>query len=589
MKNARSTRAAVPTGRRLHVVAIALLLGGVLQVADARRASADEIGMRRLDSITPSFEIAAHEVADLDRDGKSELLVIGRGGEVRVWRFDPQKGKLETTPRGDLVLPAPGHTLFKRGDVLGRGSDQLVVLSPRGAFAYPLDADGGYSGTGVRLARRAKLDIRVGAPRGADILQDVNGDGHLDVLVPTAQTTDLWLQVPPTESATADGAKKNTISFRRAASVVVDVSRERVTAASAVSDRYVAEFSVPRLRISDINGDGRADLHVDKGKQHSFYLQSADGTLSGAPDVTVNLRIFKDTTPKGSVQLGETVAGSDDTNFYTQDLNGDEIPDYVIAHRRKVWVFHGTSEGPQFTRPSSILKVAEDISALLVVYLDEDRYPDLMLFKVRAPGIATLVRGLVSEWEITMTAIGYRGTGGRSFEKDPAYRSELVVKLPSVLSILRDPAAIIDRFENAASSFRANVEGNFDGTEGTDVALVSEDRSRVEVWFSNNTATSDEDETEAGRVLRRIFFEDEDRVWDLDRIIGLIAGFGNDRTASLTGERKPDAGSALRPVDTYTRTHLDQGDIDGDGRSELVLGYREIGTDRQLIDILTID
>ena len=53
------------------------------------------------------------------------------------------------------------------------------------------------------------------------------------------------------------------------------------------------------------------------------------------------LEIFKDTTPRADLRPGRIWAGSDRTRYLSRDLDNDGVPDYVIAHRRKVWVFHG--------------------------------------------------------------------------------------------------------------------------------------------------------------------------------------------------------------------------------------------------------
>lgn len=588
------------------VAAFVVIFASALDVcAQASKRSAEVIG-----SVVPTFDVAHYEIVDVNGDGRAEVLVIGSDGEVRTWRFDPATKAFEKEARGTLVLDDPRYSVVAVGDVLGVGKGtQLVVLSPAGAIAYPFAADTAVVAEGVRLARRARLELRVGRPRRAEILQDVNGDGRLDLIVPTENTTDLWMNESGIAGAAGDEATGSNggsngdrggasdpaseasapaIRFRRAAQVLVDVDRERATSVSALTDRISCTFVIPKLRIEDLNGDGRSDLHVDLGKDRAFHLQREDGTIPSEPDIELDLRIFKDTTPKASVELGETVAGSDDTNFYSKDLNGDDIPDYVIAHRRKVWVFHADSEGPQFTRPSSVLKVAEDISALLVENLNDDDYPDLVLFKIRAPGVTTILRGLVAEWDLSMTLVSYPGTGGRSFAREPDRRSELVIRLPSILSVLRDPAAILERLEDAAGKFRDSEQGDFDGKSGEDVALVSEDFERIEVWFAQGGEDDDTSDSEVGRVLRDVFFESESRVWDLDRILSLIASFGDQRTATLTGDREPDAATVLRPQADFLRSSLAHGDIDGDGRAELVITYVRLADDAAVLDFISV-
>ena len=564
----------------LTTMIVALVMGAGIGVAE-------EPFVEKVLTIEPPLDVTSFEVADLDGDGTDEILLISRKGEVRSYHRDAKSGKLEKAPRGTLVLPDPEHSLYARADILGTGdAPQLVVASPAGIEVYPIGPDGTYAATSVVIAPRARNRIRVGRPTSVEFTQDVNGDGRPDFILPGDRRTELWLAGKMREATDSAPARP---AYRKAASVVVDVSRSNVTSGRALTDRLSSQLSIPRLAIEDVNGDGREDLRVSKSDLRSFHLQSSDGIIAAQPDVTVDLNIFKDTTPKAKIRLGETVAGSDDTGFYNQDLNDDGIPDYVIWHRRKVWVFHGTSEGPQFSRPSSILKVAEDISQLVVVPIDPDPYPDLLLFKLELPGVATLMRGLVADWDVSLTAIAYAGTEGRSFEKEPRDRSELTVRLPSILSLLRNPEDLLERVEEASKKFRSTIKGDFDGSGSSDVALVSEDFEKIEIWLTGPEEQSDEDaRRELGEMLQNILFGEGSRVWNLDRIIGLISGFGNERTATLTGSRDADLSTSLRTDKEHFRDSLDRGDIDGDGQSEILVTYRRVSDEALVIDVLEL-
>jgi hypothetical protein len=328
---------------------------------------------------------------------------------------------------------------------------------------------------------------------------------------------------------------------------------------------------------------------VSERKKRLFHLQTEDGVLPPEPDVTLDLSIFRDTTPKASVRLGRTFAGTDRAQFHMGDLNGDGILDFVIHHRRKVWVFHGTKLGPQFTQPSSILKVAEDISTLLVTELDDDPYPDLLLLRLDLPTIATLMKGLFTEWDVEIAAIGFAGTGKKSFEATPRWKSEMILRLPSILGIMRNPEELVARFEEAARQFRVSIEGDFDGNGKEDVALVSVDEDSLEYWLGEGSENIGEMDKRLGRLLRKILFEEKDRVWDLDRILALMSGLAEKHTALLTGDRDPDARAVLRSADDFERRALLQGDVDGDGRAEILIAYRGGADAGLLYDVLKLE
>ena len=69
--------------------------------------------------------------------------------------------------------------------------------------------------------------------------------------------------------------------------------------------------------------------------------------------------------------------------------------------------------------------------------LDDDALPDLVIFKVQVPTVATLLRGLFGEWDVDIGAVGYKNQGGKGFESTPSFRSELVVRLPAIVGRAR--------------------------------------------------------------------------------------------------------------------------------------------------------
>jgi hypothetical protein len=583
-------RFAAPTACLLLGIGASVLLAASPTVRARPAPVVEGRGLRVIDTVRPGFDVVWQKMHDVDGDGRADLLAVGRGGEVRSWHFDPQEGKFGERPRGDLAIPAPDRSLIALGNLLEvEGPPQLVVASPEGVTAYPVSPDGAIASKGVVATRAARFALRVGHPRAADILSDVDGDGRLDVILPTFETCELWMNggSPGKEGGADEGGA--AIAFHRTATIPVDVDRDRSLDMEAISNELTSTLVIPRLRIRDINADGRSDLIVSDRDRRLFHLQTADGVLPRTPDVVLDLDIFRDTTPKAEVRLGRTFAGSDDAQFQMSDLNGDGIPDYLIHHRRKVWVFHGTKLGPQFTHPSSILKVSEDISTLLVVDLDDDPFPDLLLLRLELPTIATLMKGLFTDWDVEITAIGFAGTGKKSFEETPRWTSELVLRLPSILGIVRNPEELVSRFEEAARTFRVSLEGDFDGSGGSDVALVSMDETSLELWLGEGSENFGEMEKRLGRLLRKMLFEDKDRVWDLERILSVMSGLGEKYTALLTGDRDPDARTLLRADESFVRRELLEGDIVGDGRSEILITYREKASGAVLYDVLKIE
>jgi len=406
-------------------------------------------------------------------------------------------------------------------------------------------------------------------------VQDINRDGKLDIVVPGSEFTEVYIR-------SGDG-------FRRTARIAVEVDRWDSTESGALSDDLTSTFRIPNLRTSDVNGDGRPDLLVKSGRIRSFHLQREDGSFAADPDVTLDLRIFKDTTPAATMRPGRTLAGGDRQRYESRDLNGDGIPDYVIAHRRKVWVFHGNKDKPQFTRPTTILKVSDDITAMLVVNLNDDKFPDLLLLKVQVPSAAGIVAGLVGGLEIDVSSLGYANEGGKRFGRTPAWRSTITLQIPALQKVLKDPGKFLDRIDKAGKKFRVRQFANLNGDEFEDTLLLSEDKRRIEFWQGKRKLAATAELLDFEKTIRRILFEDENKTWDLERVLQLISGIAERRTAALTGGRAADASITLRDPQRFEFMDFANGDLDGDGREEIVVRYAPRGrTHQPIFDIIRL-
>jgi len=465
-------------------------------------------------------------------------------------------------------------------------ASSLVTVTSKGIISYQANDAGALAANGKALSptrgRRAPgFKIRVGAPRFAPVCRDMNGDGKVDVLVPVGDSVELWLS----EGSSAEGAEARALPrLRRAARLPVKVRRRGNSDAGRLSDELESSFTIPRLETRDLNGDGRDDLIARDGRRRAYHLQRDDGTIPVDPDVKLDLRIYRDTTPKATLRPGRTLAGGDRQSLQSRDLNGDGIPDYVIAHRRKVWIFHGRKgQGPQFTDPVQILRSADDITTLALMDLQPDGHPDLVVIKVQVPSVSGLLVGALGDLEVELTAVGYASKKGGGFETKPQWKSDIVVQLPSVVSIMKNPYAIIRRFEEAGAGFEASVDADVDGDGKLDVVVLDAGERRLRIWRgANNPTPEGKDDPDA--LLRGILFEDKDKTWNLDRLVDLVGKVAESEVGNKTGGRDPDLEIPLRPDAEVDDVH--SSDLDGDGRAELVVVYRR--GERMLLDVLDV-
>lgn len=528
-------------------------------------------GQDAVATLEPAFPVAETRLVDFDGDGRHEVLVVGRAGELRVHRVSDD-GKSFGAASETWSLPDPTHCLL---DIHRPGGDkapaELIVLDGKGARAYTYDRAKGLLKKSRRLARRARFRIRSGRPSFADFVRDVNGDGRVDLVVPEARFVTLWLA---TEK-----------SFKKTAEVAVKMRISSEFKARGNRDFFEHYVEIPDLTMTDVNGDQRPDLVVTKSNSMRFHLQKPDGSIPVEADRLLDHDKFRDTSAKATVRPGYTLAGTEKAKSLMRDLDADGIPDYLVAHRRKVWIFHGTKDGPQFVKPTGIMKTADEITGIWVARLDDDDDVDLLIVRVQVPSIAGIIGGLLGSVEIDFSAAGYANLDGKRFEKKPSWKRDLTFKLPSISEILRNPDAILKRFEDAGRKFRRNVRADFNGDGRNDVALVTEDAKSLDRFLARSS-----DEARGGEtlddVLREVLFEDDNDVWDLDRMVAWLGSLGARQVSRLTAGRDPDSRTSLPdPAETPLRRML-AGPLDGRAGDELLLVFsRALREDADLVRI----
>ncbi len=503
----------------------------------------------RLAELDAGFQVASWRVVAAG-DGAQRVLAVGAQGELALFVEDGE-GALRAAAVTLGALREAGRTLLDTGPLGARGgADGLFAADPAGLRMLPLvppaprdeaAAEASVAQDAWRdVARRARFDLRTGQPAFAPFLDDVNADGRIDAVLPGDGVCELWLA-----EAVPDGSAP---VFSRAGRVRVEMTVRAATDADWLSNRLSGSFAIPGLLTDDLNGDGRPDLIVSDGARRGFHLQAEDGSFPVDPTVEVDLGLFRDTAAgDGGFRFGGTLAFAGDAQLQRRDLDGDSHADFVLSHGRKVWVFHGNERGPQFTEPSAILKTADDVTLLVVVRIDEDPYPDLLLLRVELPTIPTLLVGLFAEWDVKLRASGYRNLGGRAFELRPTSVRDLRLRVPPLFDVLRDPYAIVQRFQGVGANFRRALEGDFDGDGTIDLGLISETSGELEIWSGQGARDTAASRGQLEGILRDQLFGAGEDVWDLDRMLDAMSALADDLDRGLTDGRAPDIALRLRP------------------------------------------
>jgi hypothetical protein len=528
--------------------------------------------------VSPPYEVATYRLQDLNGDQSDELLVVGKQGQIQTWTGTSLR------PVRDLWrLPSPSRTLLSLDALLGRdGPTCLIALAPDGLWAYPATRDGAIDPNGVLIDRRMRCQFRADKPLFSPFLQDIDQDGRLDVIVPILDYCEIWMN-----QGTLDPNRPALPTFTRIGRFPIQMDHSRRTDLQNTSGQLSERFAIPSLLLKDINGDGHRDLIVRHDPHIDYYLLDAQGKIPEAPAVSLDLSLFQDTTPRSEgIPFGETLRLSKDPQLTECDLDHDGIPDYVIFHGRKLWFFLGTSKGPQFTSPSSILKIADDITVFAPCPLDEDDYPDLLMVRLQVPTLSRLLGALFSDWDIQIESTGYQSKQGRSFELSSSWQGNIYVRLPSILSLISNPDSLasfqLDRTYGPA------VHGDFNGDGVPDVGMLNTTNDQFECWLG---AAGDPNTTRPGGIdnldtmdnkqlsslLRKLLFAKTDNVWDLDRIKTSLNALINKHVFAVTGGKAPDR--RLGPFKNAIDPEIRSVDIDHDKRNEVLVVYSDPATE----------
>src|SRR5690606_2887714 len=131
----------------------------------------------------------------------AELVLVARDGRVERHGL----GDAGLARRGAVQLRDPAHTLFAAADVVPSPGVEFVLADPTGIgwLRWP-DGDDVPAAEPVPLVRRARLALRTDTPQRSPFVQDLDGDGRLDLLLPTRHGVQPFVQETPAD----DGAPR---------------------------------------------------------------------------------------------------------------------------------------------------------------------------------------------------------------------------------------------------------------------------------------------------------------------------------------------------------------------------------------------
>ena len=512
------------------------------------------------------LEVARKRAAVLfgrfDKDARLDLLVAGES-DVTL-RLQDAKGGFGDPIQLALGKELGGGALIDVADLDKDGADELVALHRSGVDRFAFDAK---AGRFVRV-QPALIEKQRGIPflhlAREDFLYDVDGDGDRDIAFPVNGRVFVYAQ--------EDGkfVRRGEVETTRA-------TVQLRSGAPHLGGSASARIEIPRLKIAKRGSQSVIEVKLADGRT----LRSNEGAsvLAGEYSITAG---GEDKLAPFKKRHGIELKNNESLQAIVEDLNGDGAGDYTIVYKNRIWVYKGDAKGIDFERsPDQLVKVstADRVSALLLP-LDADRRPDLVLFKYQVPSVARIVAALAIGLRSEIEVIGYVNDGDPVFSRSPAYRSTFVVRVPPLLQLVGELEEVVERFRQVARPLQGLTSGDFDGDGRDDVLrLVGE---QMEIYRSQPEDPPLIDLASASgrellgnfglyKLVQRTLFEKPRRDVSIDGAIALA----NDVVATMQGAttlgRQPTQRVAVPPEAARRVDQILTQDIDGDSRDDIIL------------------
>lgn len=325
---------------------------------------------------------------DINGDGTPDIVTVNEDGAVNV--FLNNAGALTLAYTDTSLVSAGGHSIFELAvaDLNGDGRADVVAMDlATGQFFVWLASSNGSLAAPVSYSMKPQTGGTV--TRGGGLaLADMNGDGHVDVVIATASlsaNTTVALQSFPGKGDGTFGAP--------------------VESDTTLKDYYYMEFG-PSLALADVNGDGKLDavlLLDDEGKTTTAGIGVMTATGNGTGG-------FSTLSGYSGAFVGSGANNKfyETSNLVAADFNGDGITDVLFGDGAGNLYVAINSGSRTFNAASVAIATGEDNIFVQAGDLNGDKKTDVVV----------LGDGFVS---------AYLGNGDGTFKSPNSYPAELGV------------------------------------------------------------------------------------------------------------------------------------------------------------------
>ncbi len=442
--------------RHLTLKVASLFLLGALPAQGFSQTNSESLeNYQRLDFELPA-DIDRLLIVDANQDGLADILsitetAIGLYFQTSDTGFDFTQASTSVTFQGrnvgwdlsDNYVDSDGITRFSLLALID-GNRVLQWPIVAGQFSEPielLDGLNGFSGSGINRLRFS---------------QDLNNDNREDLIIPNAGTLQLFI-------------RNEDNQYQSAISVLSDIRNFTTLFIQDSLERDVGQtISIPSIELRDVNNDGRPDLISETDERFDVSLANASGDyFPQMPTYSVD-----------RVEIRERLGNFDFDQLdfanltgilaltheeLLQDVDGDNIDDFILREGGKVSLFAGTATGMDFSQPKQVLRSGGNVLTVFLHDEDGDGRKDLWLWRVEPVSVGDIFLWLAISGSINVEAFVYRNEG-ETFARRPARQLTVALKFPSAVRMLSSVIDIREQAENVREQAHiptlvANISG----------------------------------------------------------------------------------------------------------------------------------
>ena len=354
----------------------------------------------------------AAEIADLDGDGRADLLVLSVAGvppdekrTIRV-RYQAADGALPEAPSWEAPLPRAA-AVYDIADVDGQPGSELVLLERDGLAVLSLAG---------RTPHWRQL-LSPSTPTAA-VLPDERGIERLRLV--RRELGGVRFLVPALAEAAVLGPDGEVLGQLQVGGRANYFAPPRPGPLVSESEIEIY-FDVPHLDVADVDGDGRADLVASTRHALRVFRQHPDGRFSSAPDRDLPLRL---------ISADDHVRNAGSVRVALGDIDGDGRADLVITRGSgglmravtETRIYRNRDRGWDLAHPDQVYENRGGVVVDQLVDLDGDGRPEL-LRAVTSLGLVDLAQFFLQR-AIHADASIYQASADGRFASSPTYERD---------------------------------------------------------------------------------------------------------------------------------------------------------------------